>query len=361
MSHRFSRFHVIIALIAITTAISACAGSGASSTKGARVGEGSDDAGPVIARINGETIHRDAVDQWLKNDWLSEIAENPTQLYQLRRAGIDGVIDDTLIDRAAEKEGMSADAYLEMKTEALGPVTDEEVDEFYARNKDRIRPAQPIEQLRPKIRSFLENDRPVRVVSALRDDAKIEILLTPPAAPPIERQQIPTGGASRGPLNAPVTIVEFSDYQCPFCRQAEDTLRQLDALYPGQLRFEYRHLPLDFHPNAVPAAKAAICAGNQDRFWEYHKLLFLNQKALGAERLLYYATRLELDIEQFKTCQSAPETLAQVNDDIAVAKAAGASATPTFFVNGITLRGAQPADAFRSIIDSELARQQSGP
>jgi protein-disulfide isomerase len=352
MSQKRQRSCSILFAIAMLAMTLACASRGTAPIQP----QSPIEPGPVIATVDGEEIHLSAVDQWLKDDWMSGIAEDPTQLYQLRRAGIDGVIDDLLVDRAAAQDDLSSDAYLDKKTAALGPVRDTEVGEFYERNKDRLRPSESIDKLRYKIRAFLEGDRSARVINELREAAEIDILMTRPAKPPVKRQRVPTGGAARGPVDAPVTIVEFSDYQCPFCRQAEDTIQQLDALYPGKLRIEYRHLPLDFHANAIPAAKAAICAGNQNQFWEYHILLFENQKALGPESLLSYATKLDLDSTQFKACIAAPETLARVNEDIALARSLGVSATPTFFVNGITLRGAPPTEAFRAIIDGELAQ-----
>jgi protein-disulfide isomerase len=339
-----------IAMLAMTTL--ACASRGTAPT----LPQSPIEPGPVIATIDGESIHLSAVDQWLKDDWMGGIAADPTQLYQLRRAGLDGVIDDLLIERAAAQENLSSDAYLDQKTAALGPVSEDEVVAFYERNKDRLRPSESVDKLRYKIRVFLQGDRSARVINELRETAKIDILMTRPAQPPAKRQIVPAGGAARGPVDAPITIVEFSDYQCPFCRQAEDTVQQLEALYPGKLRIEYRHLPLDFHANAIPAAKAAICAGNQNQFWEYHVLLFGNQKALGPESLLSYATKLDLDSDKFKACIAAPETLARVNEDVALARSLGVKATPTFFVNGITLRGAPPTETFRALIDRELAQ-----
>ncbi len=317
-------------------------------------------AGPVVARLDGVPIHQRELDQWLKDDWLEAIAEDPTKVYELRRAGVEGVIDDALINRAAADSALSPDDYMDRETKALGPVTDEEIDEFYARYKDRIRPADSLEQLRPQIRTFMEEDRPIRVVTGLREAAEIEILLAPPPTPQVVRHDIPEGGASRGPADAPVTIVEFSDYQCPFCERVEDTLHELDRLYPNVLRFVYRHFPLDIHHDALPAAKAAVCADEQSRFWDYHNLLFANQRALSTGHLLQYAAGLGLDEARFRVCLEAATTEQRVTNDMAIARAAGATATPTFFINGILLRGARELAAFRTIIDRELAQQQAG-
>ena len=299
-----------------------------------------DDPGPVVATVDGREIRQGELDAWLKNDWLRGISQDESQLYQLRRAGLDGVVDDALILAAANAAGLDEEAFFERETAALGPVSDEEIDAFYERNRDRIQPPQPLEALRPRIREFLESDRSVRVVNNLREDVEIEILLEAPPPPPVVRRAVPEGGASRGPVDARVTIVEFSDYQCPFCKRAEATIKQVDALYPGQLRIVYRHLPLDFHADAEPAARAATCAGAQERFWDYHDLLFENQQALGRDPLFAYAEQLELEMDAFRACFDDEATRSSVAEDMRVARELGASATPTFFINGIELRGA---------------------
>jgi protein-disulfide isomerase len=187
-------------------------------------------------------------------------------------------------------------------------------------------------------------------MAKLRENAEVTIDLEPP------RIMVATTGPSRGSKDAPITIVEFSDYQCPFCGRAEPVMEDVLSRYPGQVRLVFRHLPLGFHKNARPAAEASVCAENQGRFWEYHALLFQNQKALGAEALEKYAVDAGLDVEDFKTCLTDEPTRARVEEDLREAREAGASGTPAFFVNGIPLSGALPAEAFVKIIDEELAR-----
>lgn len=360
--HLFTRraksLQTLLTLLAVATLLPACANLVSNFTG---LSDQPTESDPVVARIDGVPITQAQLDQWLMDDWIRGLEENPDDLYKLRRAGVEGVIDDTLIERAAARNGLSSDEFLDREVAKLGPVTDREIDDFYARNKDRIQPAEPLEQLRPKIRTFLDEDRPIRIMNRLQGAANIEILMTPPAAPPVRRVELPRAAASRGSDDAPVTIVEFSDYQCPFCQRVEATLGQLDALYPGKLRFEYRHFPLDFHANALPAAVAATCAGQQERFWDYHDLLFKNQKALSGPDLIDYAAQLELDSASFKSCINDEATVALVAMDAEVGKSVGATATPTFYINGIVLRGAQGLEAFRAVIDQELAPVDSAP
>jgi protein-disulfide isomerase len=169
-------------------------------------------------------------------------------------------------------------------------------------------------------------------------------------------------GPSRGPADAKVTVIEFSDYQCPFCKRAEPTVQALLQKYPTQVRLVYRHMPLDgLHPRARAAAIAAVCAEQQGKFWEYHDALFQNQQALSDTDLDKYAADLGLDAGKFKTCRQDPATETRVNTDAAAARQAGLTGTPAFFVNGILISGARPIEDFTRWIDQELAASGAPP
>jgi len=168
--------------------------------------------------------------------------------------------------------------------------------------------------------------------------------------------KIPVGDAHvKGPADALVTIVEFSDFQCPFCSKVGPTLKQIEETYGAKVRVAFKHNPLPFHPNAVPAAMAAEAAGAQGKFWEMHDLLFANQKALTRPDLESYAAQLHLDMERFKRDLDTNAFKSKIDAQQAQARQLGASGTPGFFINGKFLRGAQPYPAFKAIIDRELA------
>jgi protein-disulfide isomerase len=177
------------------------------------------------------------------------------------------------------------------------------------------------------------------------------------AEPQYIRYDIPTEGSyAHGPENAPITIVEFSDFQCPFCKRWFDEVYEplLDA-YPGQIRFVYRHLPLtSIHPDALSAAEAAMCAGEQNAFWDFHDKLF-SSATLGNAAYLQYARDLNLNQTSFESCLSNGDYRAQVQADSDFALNLGISSTPTFFINGLAVVGAQPIDVFKQVIDKELA------
>ena len=190
-------------------------------------------------------------------------------------------------------------------------------------------------------------------------------VIASPAPPQYVRYDIPTEGyPSLGPADAPITIVEFSDYQCPFCSRFHDETYQalLDA-YPGQIRFVYRNLPLVFHQNAQMSAEAALCAGDQDKYWEMHEELFANQASFNnpegttLEQATYneYAQGLGLDVTAFEDCMTTHKFAQFIKDDMAFSTDLGVQSTPTFFINGLAIVGAQPLSSFQQLIDKELA------
>ena len=176
-------------------------------------------------------------------------------------------------------------------------------------------------------------------------------------APQFVRYDIPTKGfPSLGPADAPITIVEFSDYQCPFCRRwHEEVYEPLLAAYPGKIRMVYRQLPLtSIHPDAQAAAEAALCAGDQDAYWTFHNKLF-SSDSLRTQTFLQYAQDLSLNVEQFQSCITERKYKEAVETDSDFAVNLGVRSTPTFFINGLAVVGAQPLEVFQQIIDKELA------
>jgi protein-disulfide isomerase len=156
--------------------------------------------------------------------------------------------------------------------------------------------------------------------------------------------------------NAKVTIVEFSDFECPYCGKAYDVLKQVLATYGNKIELVYKHFPLSFHPNAQKASEASECAKDQNKFWEYHDKLFENQRALDVNSLKRYASELGLNIEKFNACLDSGEKAPIVQEDFNEGKNRGVTGTPTFFINDKMLVGAQPFEAFKQLIEAELAK-----
>ncbi len=177
---------------------------------------------------------------------------------------------------------------------------------------------------------------------------------------PIEVVRYPVTEADNpaiGPADAPITIIEFSDFECPFCTQwHKEVWPQLQETYGDKIRLVYRDFPLySIHPNAGAAAEAANCANEQGRFWEYHDLLFDAEQGLSREAYEAYASQLNLDLEQFKTCLDEKRYESEVSADFEYARQLGVQSTPTFFINGVALIGAQPFEVFQEVIELELA------
>lgn len=177
-----------------------------------------------------------------------------------------------------------------------------------------------------------------------------------PSGPdPARAYNLPVGQSPiKGPADAPITIVEFSDYQCPFCARSEPLVHQALSAYPTQAKLVFKHLPLvSIHPQAMPAALAAVAAQRQGKFWEMHEKLFANQRELGPEQLKQYAREIGLDMARFEADLQSDEVKAVVQDDMQLAQRVGVRGTPTIFVNGKLLQN-RSLEGFKQIIEPAL-------
>ena len=183
----------------------------------------------------------------------------------------------------------------------------------------------------------------------------------PGTPPPADKTvyKVPVGNSpAKGPENALVTIVEFSDFQCPFCSRVEPTLTQVESDYKGKVRVIWKNNPLPFHPNAGPSAEAAMAAADQGKFWEMHDKLFADQQHEDRPTFEKYAQELRLDMDKFKASLDANSHKDSIEADKTLAASLGANGTPSFFINGRPLRGAQPIAAFKALIDEEMTKAQ---
>lgn len=276
-------------------------------------------------------------------------------IYEARRAVIDEIVVRTLIEAEAKAQGIEGPALAEREIAAkVVRPTEAEVADWYQANPQRVQGAS-IDQVRDAIVELLLEERTYRAeqayVTTLKAKTPVRITLEPP------RVEVADGGRpARGPADAPVTIIEFSDFQCPYCLQAKATIDRVLASYGDRIRFVYRHLPLPNHPDAIPSAEASMCAAEQDRFWPFHDHLFANQTELSADALKRHAATLGLDTTAFNACYDSRKYQSQVEEDMAAAQELGISGTPAFFINGRPLGGAQPYEAFERIIEDELSR-----
>jgi len=177
---------------------------------------------------------------------------------------------------------------------------------------------------------------------------------------PAEVAQLRLEGApSRGPESAPVTVVEFTDFECPYCLRAQPSIERLREEYPDSVRVVFKHFPLSFHKRAINAHRAALAAGEQGKFWEMHDLIFENPRALDADAMKRHARSLGLDEARFEQSFASKRLAERIDRDVAEGRAAGVRGTPAFFINGRLLSGAQPFDRFKAMVEEELAKRAS--
>jgi protein-disulfide isomerase len=188
-------------------------------------------------------------------------------------------------------------------------------------------------------------------LAALRAKTPVKIMLEPP------REAVEEAGRpALGPAGAPITMIEFSDFQCPYCLRVFPTLMKVLDTYGDRIRLVYRHYPLKNHPQARPAAEASQCAHEQGKFWPFHNLLFEKPGQLSDEQLKQAAVAVGIEPAAFNACVDSHKYAADVDADMQAGDQAGVSGTPAFFINGRLLSGAQPFEAFKAVIDEELAR-----
>jgi len=333
---------VVIALL-----ISACS----TSAQPAKRQTGSD----VVATVGATSITLGEVDDKAMQESTSQFSgmKLSQALYEARRLVVEDLVANALMDQEAKSRSVDRSSLIEKEiTSKVSSVTDVEIAQWYQANQARVQGAS-LDQVRQPIRQYLTQERMQlarqQFLETLRAKTPVRVLLEAP------RQTVSAAkGAAKGPANAPIEIIEFSDFQCPFCQRANPTVAQVLKTYGDRVHFVYRHFPLGNHPNARPAAEASQCAAEQGKFWEYHDALFANPSRLADTDLKQHAAGLGLDAKQFNACVDTHKYKAQIDTDMEAGEAAGVNGTPAFFVNGRMLNGAQPFDAFKRVIDEEL-------
>lgn len=284
------------------------------------------------------------------------------RLYQLRlqqyRVLADGVRDyvfGQLQQREAEREKITRDElYKRNVTDKVAEPSKEEVDALLKQYRAQLPTDEA--QARESVTRFLRSQKKNEREQAFRAELLAKANLTMLVEPPRVNVSVSATDPTLGPANAPVTIVEFADFQCPFCQKVQATLARLRSEYGDKIRLVARQGPLPAHPQARPAAEAALCARDQGKFWPLHDWLFSNQDKLSPEAIKAEAAALGLDATKFATCVDTHAHAGEVEADLDAAARMGVTAMPAFFINGRLLQGAEPYAEFKRVIDDELAR-----
>jgi protein-disulfide isomerase len=270
----------------------------------------------------------------------------------LRSQALDELITQALLEREATARGITLTTLLKTEVEEKATVTPAEAKAFYESHKERFRDqgeAAALMQIDAGLGQQRQRERRDAFVRELRGKAGVRVLLEP-----LRVAVQPGAGAARGPVGARVTIVEFSDFQCPYCARVRPTIDRLQLTYGDRIRMVYRDFPLPMHPQAAKAAEAGACAREQGKFWEMHDRIFENQARLQVSDLKRYAGELGLELPAFEQCLDSGRHAADWKRDLEEGARYGVSATPAFFINGRPLVGALPFESFAQIIDDEL-------
>jgi len=305
-----------------------------------------------IATVAGQAIYEDELLPTVQG----QLFPLRNQEYEIKKRALDNLIEQKLLEAAAKKKGIETEKLLAQEVDSkVAEPGDAEVQAYYLAQKDRLN--RPFNEVKPQLAQALKQAKIQQArqdyLKSLRSGNEVVVLLSPP------KMQVGYDPARvRGNPKAPVMIVEFSDFQCPYCHQVEPVVKELLAKYGDKVSLAYRDLPLkQIHPQAEIAAEASRCAGEQGKYWDYHDQLF-NASKLDRDALLEYARNVKLDDKRFDSCLTTGKYRADVEKDSREGMQAGITGTPAFFINGVVLSGAEPKEIFARIIDQELVQKR---
>ncbi len=325
-------------------------------------GAANSDASRVVGTLGSERVLDSDIVQTHQEEFDHLKHQRDLQLHQVELSyqrsyhellskDLDKMLDQRALEMEAADRGMKPEALL---ADIKAPVvTDEEARAFYEAHKQNV--AQSFEDVATPLKQYLANEHNEVASRAFFDELRQKHGIRSTLPP--YRLKVAATGPVRGNSDAPVTIVEFADFQCPYCRQAESILKSLMRNHPDDVRVVFRNFPLtELHRNAAVAASAAVCADLQGKFWEMHDAMFSNQTALSADALTDTAGRLGLDRRRFSDCLSDQKhTAAILLKDVEAGDELGVTSTPYFFIDGRPLEGSLPEEQFEKIIDQELS------
>jgi protein-disulfide isomerase len=309
----------------------------------------------VVATVGTVSITLEQVDQKALQEPAASFGSLKLSqaIFEARRAAADEIVGDLLLDQEAKRRGVERTALFEQEvTSKVKPVVEADIAAWYQGNAQRVQGA-TLDQVRAPIQSLLTQERVqgarAAYLETLKAKTPVRVMIEPP------RTTVSAGTSpAKGQASAPIELIEFADFQCPYCLAASPTVKRVLDTYGDRIRFVYRNYPLANHPQARPAAEAAQCANEQGQFWPYHDRLFGEPGKLSDGDLKQTAASLGMDAAKFNKCVDEHKYRGVVDADAQAGNEAGVTGTPAFFINGRLLSGAQPFDAFKRVIDEEL-------
>lgn len=351
---------VSVAVAAALLAAAACTRESAAKSEPVRTSAASDSGTAVLATVGDEKITMGDV----RDRSGDQLAKLETQ-YQVMKskiigAALDSILREKTLTDEAKKSGKSVD---EMIAAEAGPggfePSDAEIGAWYKDNTSRVG-NRTLDQVRSQIADLLRNDKRKAAEQKLQDRINAERKVTVAYQPyrlHFDNAKAPTFGKP----DAPVTLVEFSDFQCPFCRAAAPALRQVENKFGDKVQIVYRQFPIpSLHPNAFKAAEASLCANEQGKFWEMHDVMFEDQSKLAVSDLKQTARKLGMDGKKFDACLDSGRYVEQVQNDQRDGQRIGVNGTPAIFINGVLVDGGSvPYSTLEAKIQKELQRGKS--
>ena len=308
-----------------------------------------DDTPTVVARIDGQAVTQKEVDARAE----STLQRLKDEEYEARRSALDEIITERLMDAQAKAQGLSRDELLKREVDGkVAPPTKAEIKDLYDRNKDRVG-GRSLAELAPEIERSIMQTRSAERAQAYLEDLRSKASVAVTLPQPRNDVPIPADARVMGPEKAPVTIVEFSDYLCPYCQKAQTVVDEVLRRNQGKVRFVHRDFLLG-RPRSMAVARAAQCAADQGKFWDYRRNLLEAPGDWTDNDLLRRTASLGLDRTALQTCLASDRHDKAILESSQDGAKLGVQSTPTFFINGRRMRGARDPAQFQEIIDSEL-------
>ncbi|MBI5503708.1 MAG: thioredoxin domain-containing protein [Deltaproteobacteria bacterium] len=307
----------------------------------------------VVATVGDKNITRAELEKSVR----AQLVEADSQRYDILSEGLESLISERLLEAEATAKGTTTQALQqELMTAPVDEPTQEQIQKVFDDNKASLS-GQTLDQVKDRIVDYLKGQQRAAKAQTLLAELRKKYPTVVKLSPPVVEVS-DAGREARGPATAAVTIVAFSDYECPFCKRAETTVEEVVSTYGDKIRYVHRDYPLPFHKHARGAAESARCAGDQGKFWEMNNALF-KAEDLSPEKIGELATTLGLDKTAFDACVSSGKFKTMIDEDMAAGGEAGVNGTPAFFINGRMLSGAQPFERFKTLIDAELAKAET--
>lgn len=316
----------------------------------------------VVAKVDGQDITQADLYAEIGPAMFKHRTDAANKEYSIKRGGLDEMIEKILLEKEAGKRGITTEALLKQEVDdKVKQPTEGDLKDFFEENKRRFPPSMTFESAKSRLGQVWVSRETAQTrqafIDGLREKAHVETMLPFPDLPvaAVDADDDPV----KGNKDAVVQIIEFSDFQCPYCKRNVDIMKQIQEEYGDKVAIVFRDFPLSFHDKAQKAAEASECAHEQNKYWEYHDYLFDNQQALAVDDLKKAAEKLGLDTKKFNECLDTDRYKEEIEKDVEAGQLVGVNGTPAAFINGKLVNGAQPFETYKSIIDSELAKSNA--